>query len=77
MAPGLARPHLQLGRADGLCGRAADGSRSRPLLLYASGVFWTLGYDTIYALQDMEDDALVGVKSTARRLGRRRARGRS
>jgi 4-hydroxybenzoate polyprenyltransferase len=39
-------------------------------LLYAAGVFWTLGYDTIYALQDLEDDALVGVKSTARRLGR-------
>lgn len=40
------------------------------LLLYAAGVFWTLGYDTIYALQDLEDDALVGVKSSARRLGR-------
>ena len=40
------------------------------LLLYASGVFWTLGYDTIYALQDLEDDALIGVKSSARRLGR-------
>jgi 4-hydroxybenzoate polyprenyltransferase len=40
-----------------------------PVLLYASGVFWTLGYDTIYALQDLEDDALVGVKSTARRFG--------
>ena len=40
-----------------------------PLLLYASGVFWTLGYDTIYAVQDLEDDALVGVKSSARRLG--------
>ena len=40
-----------------------------PLLLYASGVFWTLGYDTIYAIQDIEDDALVGVKSSARRLG--------
>ncbi len=39
------------------------------VLLYASGFFWTLGYDTIYALQDMEDDALVGVKSSARRLG--------
>jgi 4-hydroxybenzoate polyprenyltransferase len=39
------------------------------LLLYASGLFWTLGYDTIYALQDLEDDALVGVKSSARRLG--------
>jgi len=39
------------------------------LLLYAGGVFWTLGYDTIYALQDLEDDAMVGVKSSARRLG--------
>ena len=33
--------------------------------------FWTLGYDTIYAHQDKEDDALIGVKSTARRLGER------
>jgi 4-hydroxybenzoate polyprenyltransferase len=40
-------------------------------LLYASGIFWTLGYDTIYAVQDLEDDALVGVKSSARRLGSR------
>jgi 4-hydroxybenzoate polyprenyltransferase len=40
-------------------------------LLYAGGVFWTLGYDTIYAIQDLEDDALVGVKSSARRLGAR------
>ena len=39
------------------------------LLLYAAGVFWTLGYDTIYALQDIEDDALAGIKSSARRLG--------
>jgi 4-hydroxybenzoate polyprenyltransferase len=39
------------------------------LLLYAGGVFWTLGYDTIYAVQDLEDDALAGVKSSARRLG--------
>lgn len=38
-------------------------------LLYASGIFWTLGYDTIYAIQDLEDDALAGVKSSARRLG--------
>src|SRR5690606_25536002 len=41
------------------------------LLLYASGICWTLGYDTLYALQDIEDDALVGVKSSARRMGRR------
>ena len=41
------------------------------LWLYLGGVFWTLGYDTIYALQDIEDDAMVGVKSSARRLGGR------
>lgn len=35
------------------------------LLLYAAGFFWTLGYDTIYAHQDKEDDALIGVKSSA------------
>ena len=38
-------------------------------LLYASGIFWTLGYDTIYAIQDLEDDALAGIKSSTRRLG--------
>lgn len=38
-------------------------------LLYLSGIIWTLGYDTIYALQDKEDDALIGVKSTARLFG--------
>jgi 4-hydroxybenzoate polyprenyltransferase len=43
---------------------------SSVLLLYAGAVFWTLGYDTIYALQDLEDDALVGIQSTARRFGR-------
>ena len=45
------------------------------LLLYLGGVFWTLGYDTIYALQDIEDDAMVGVKSSARRLGGKVQRG--
>ncbi|WP_426043990.1 4-hydroxybenzoate octaprenyltransferase [Caulobacter sp. DWR3-1-2] len=44
-------------------------------LLYASGIFWTLGYDTIYAVQDLEDDALAGVKSSARRLGEAAPRG--
>ncbi|MEC9345496.1 MAG: 4-hydroxybenzoate octaprenyltransferase [Pseudomonadota bacterium] len=39
------------------------------IILYAGGFFWTLGYDTIYAHQDKEDDALIGVKSLARRLG--------
>jgi 4-hydroxybenzoate polyprenyltransferase len=38
--------------------------------LYVAGIAWTLGYDTIYALQDKEDDALAGVKSTARLFGR-------
>jgi len=40
-----------------------------PLLLYGAGILWTLGYDTIYAHQDKDDDALVGVKSSALRLG--------
>jgi 4-hydroxybenzoate polyprenyltransferase len=49
---------------------AATGALGAPaLLLYAAGVFWTLGYDTIYAIQDLEDDALAGVKSSALRLG--------
>ncbi|MGD0143384.1 MAG: 4-hydroxybenzoate octaprenyltransferase [Rhizomicrobium sp.] len=38
-------------------------------LLYAGCFFWTLGYDTIYAHQDKDDDALIGVKSTARLFG--------
>jgi len=40
-------------------------------MLYAGLFFWTLGYDTIYALQDKEDDALIGVKSTALLFGAR------
>jgi 4-hydroxybenzoate polyprenyltransferase len=49
---------------------AATGELATPaLLLYAAGFFWTLGYDTIYAHQDKADDALIGIKSTARRLG--------
>ncbi len=40
-----------------------------PLLLYLGGVFWTIGYDTIYAHQDKEDDARIGVKSSALALG--------
>jgi len=38
-------------------------------LLYAGSICWVIGYDTIYALQDIEDDALAGVKSSARALG--------
>ncbi|TXH93631.1 MAG: 4-hydroxybenzoate octaprenyltransferase [Pseudorhodobacter sp.] len=41
------------------------------ILLYAAGISWTLYYDTIYAHQDKEDDALIGVKSTARLFGER------
>jgi 4-hydroxybenzoate polyprenyltransferase len=50
---------------------AATGSLDWPAVaLYCGGIAWTLAYDTIYAHQDKEDDALVGVKSTARLFGR-------
>lgn len=49
---------------------AVTGSIAWPAaVLYAAGFFWTLGYDTIYAHQDKEDDALIGVKSSALALG--------
>lgn len=49
---------------------AVTGTVSLPaLLLYACGFFWTLGYDTVYAHQDREDDMRIGIKSTALRLG--------
>ncbi|MBU4138022.1 MAG: UbiA family prenyltransferase [Alphaproteobacteria bacterium] len=54
---------------------APSGWAESALLLYLALVFWTLGYDTIYALQDIEDDAMVGVKSSARRLGANVQRG--
>lgn len=41
------------------------------LLLYAGSIAWVIGYDTIYACQDREDDALIGVRSSALRLGSR------
>jgi 4-hydroxybenzoate polyprenyltransferase len=45
---------------------AAFGSlAAAPLLLYAGSICWVIGYDTIYAHQDREDDALIGIKSTA------------
>ena len=40
-----------------------------PFLLWFGSIAWVVGYDTLYAIQDKEDDALVGVKSSARRLG--------
>ena len=49
---------------------AVTGGLSLPAaLLYAGAVAWTIGYDTIYAHQDKEDDALIGVRSTARLFG--------
>ncbi len=49
---------------------AVTGSLAAPaMLLWLGSVAWVIGYDTLYAIQDMEDDALVGVKSSARRLG--------
>ncbi len=50
---------------------AVTGSIAPAMLyLYAGSIFWVIGYDTIYALQDVEDDALAGVGSSARALGR-------
>ncbi|MGB7317544.1 MAG: 4-hydroxybenzoate octaprenyltransferase [Planktotalea sp.] len=49
---------------------AHSGSLGWPAVtLYAAGIVWTLFYDTIYAHQDTEDDALIGIKSTARLFG--------
>ncbi len=54
-----------------LMGYAAAAGRldAAPIFLYASGIAWTLVYDTIYAHQDKEDDALIGVRSTALKFG--------
>lgn len=67
-------PQLVLGLAfswGALMGWAAVFGRLDwpPAMLYLGGVAWTIGYDTIYALQDKEDDAVIGVKSTALRFG--------
>ena len=45
------------------------GLDAASLALWVAGFFWILGYDTIYAHQDREDDALVGIRSSALRLG--------
>ena len=42
-----------------------------PVLLYIATILWVIGYDTIYAIQDIEDDGIVGIRSTARRFGDR------
>lgn len=67
-------PQLFLGIAFGwgvLMGYAAlSGQLALPAyMLYAGAIFWTVGYDTIYAHQDREEDALIGLKSSAIRLG--------
>ncbi|MBB3809014.1 4-hydroxybenzoate octaprenyltransferase [Pseudochelatococcus contaminans] len=69
-------PQLVLGFAfawGGLMGwSAVFGQVDAPAyLLYAAAVIWTVGYDTIYALQDIEDDSVVGIKSSARLFGSR------
>jgi 4-hydroxybenzoate polyprenyltransferase len=48
---------------------ARDTLALPPVLLYLGAIAWTIGYDTIYAHQDKDDDALIGVKSTALRFG--------
>jgi 4-hydroxybenzoate polyprenyltransferase len=50
-------------------GVAVGASAAAILLLYAGSIAWTIGYDTIYAHQDKADDALIGVRSTARLFG--------
>ena len=51
---------------------AAAGEFALPALaLWLGSIFWVIGYDTLYAIQDIEDDALVGVKSSARAMGSR------
>jgi 4-hydroxybenzoate polyprenyltransferase len=67
-------PQIVLGLAfawGGLMGwAAAFGSLSpAPVLLYLAAIAWTVGYDTIYALQDIEDDEVAGIKSSARLFG--------
>ncbi len=67
-------PQLVLGLAfswGALMGWAAEFGEIDPpaLLLYAGSILWVIGYDTIYAHQDREDDAIVGVRSTARLFG--------
>jgi 4-hydroxybenzoate polyprenyltransferase len=69
-------PQLMMGFTFGFgapMGYAAAANRldAAWLLLYATAICWDLGFDTIYAHQDREDDALVGVRSTARLFGQR------
>ncbi|KAF1857787.1 hypothetical protein Lal_00041207 [Lupinus albus] len=72
----MSLPQLVLGFAFGwgaLMGWAAVFARldAAPLWLYAGSVAWIVGYDTIYAVQDIEDDEIAGIRSSARLFGRR------
>jgi 4-hydroxybenzoate polyprenyltransferase and related prenyltransferases len=70
----VARARLLVGALVGW--PAVTGSLSlAPFLLWFGSIAWVIGYDTLYAIQDIEDDALVGVKSSARRLGGKAAAG--
>src|SRR3981081_183267 len=69
-------PEIVLGRASswgGLVALAGEQQRldETALVLYAGSIAWVIGYDTIYAHQDAEDDALIGIKSTALLFGER------
>jgi 4-hydroxybenzoate polyprenyltransferase len=69
-------PQIVLGLAfswGALMGFAATFARidATAVVLYAGSIAWVIGYDTIYAHQDAEDDALIGIKSTARLFGAR------
>ncbi len=71
-------PQLMMGVTFGFgapLGYAAGAGRldAAWAVLYGAAILWDLGFDTIYAHQDREDDALVGVKSTARLFGDRTA----
>ena len=69
VAAGLSGSGLQLGRAVALGRQDRRALSLAPIALYLAGIAWTLHYDTIYAHQDREDDALIGVRSTARLFG--------
>ena len=67
-------PQAVLGLAfawGGLIGwSAATGSLTlAPCLVYLAAIFWTIGYDTIYAIQDLDDDSVAGIRSTPRLFG--------
>ena len=73
-------PQAVLGLAfawGGLMGWACltGGLAAPAFLIYAAAIAWTMGYDTVYALQDARDDAIVGIRSTARLFGARVAAG--